>query len=48
MSIANKISIKDKMDITYNILNILLKNNKSIVNKSSITPTEKKNETRLL
>jgi hypothetical protein len=34
MSIANKISIKDKLDITYNILNILLKNNKSIVNKS--------------
>jgi hypothetical protein len=36
MSIANKISIKDKLDITYNILNILLKNNKMMVNKSIV------------
>ena len=34
MSIANKISIKDKLDITYNILNILMKNNKIIVSKN--------------
>ncbi len=34
MSIASKISIKDKLDITYNILNILMKNNKTIVSKS--------------
>ena len=36
MSIANKISIKDKLDITYNILNIFMKNNKTIVNKNRI------------
>ena len=36
MSIANKISIKDKLDITYNILNIIMKNNTTIVNKSRI------------
>ena len=33
-SIASKISIKDKLDITYNILNIIVKNNKNLaVNK---------------
>ena len=30
-SIASKISIKDKLDITYNILNIIVKNNKNLV-----------------
>jgi len=30
-SIASKISIKDKLDITYNILNIIMKNNKNLV-----------------
>jgi len=30
-SIASKISIKDKLDITYNILNIIAKNNKTLV-----------------
>jgi hypothetical protein len=29
-SIASKISIKDKLDITYNILNIIVKNNKNL------------------
>jgi hypothetical protein len=29
-SIASKISIKDKLDITYNILNIIMKNNKTL------------------
>jgi hypothetical protein len=29
-SIASKISIKDKLDITYNILNIIAKNNKTL------------------
>ena len=29
-SIASKISIKDKLDITYNILNIIMKNNKNL------------------
>jgi hypothetical protein len=30
-SIASKISIKDKLDITYNILNIIAKNNKTLM-----------------
>ena len=30
-SIASKISIKDKLDITYNIINIIVKNNKNLV-----------------
>lgn len=30
-SIASKFSIKDKLDITYNILSILVKNNKKAV-----------------
>lgn len=29
-SIASKITIKDKLDITYNILNIIMKNNKNL------------------
>ena len=29
-SIASKISIKDKLDITYNILNIIVKSNKNL------------------
>ena len=44
-SIASKISIKDKLDITYNIINIIVKNNKNLVgnkynNKKSLTEQE--------
>ena len=44
-SIARKISIKDKLDITYNILNIIVKNNKNLVgnkynDKKSLTEQE--------
>ena len=44
-SIASKISIKDKLDITYNILNIIMKNNKNLAgnkynDKKSFTEQE--------
>ena len=44
-SIASKISIKEKLDITYNILNIIMKNNKNLAgnkynDKKSFTEQE--------
>ena len=51
-SIASKISIKDKLDITYTILNIIVKNNKNLVgnkynNKKSLTEQESPKNIRM-
>lgn len=51
-SIASKISIKDKLDITYNILNIIVKNNKNLAgnkynDKKSLTEQEASKYSRM-